>query len=75
MVAYCLSRHWVFAQRRCGTLRFIAMVTSQLSSGTLIVALLTLWGVHPYLAQLAATATVTVQGFTINYFWVFKHDI
>ncbi|MGF6098040.1 GtrA family protein [Pseudomonas sp. 18175] len=75
LTAYYLSRHWVFAQRRCATSRFVITVASQLCSNIFIVAVLTKWGMHPYLAQMTATATVTVQGFTINHFWVFKHDM
>ena len=75
LVAYGLSRHWVFAQRECNTRRFAITAISQVSSNTLVVALLTQWDVPAHLAQLAAMAVVTVQGFTINHFWVFKHDI
>ncbi|MBN2991691.1 GtrA family protein [Pseudomonas cedrina subsp. fulgida] len=75
MVAYYLSRHWVFAQRDCNTGRFLITATSQVVSNTLIVNLLTHWGAPALIAQLVATAAVTLQGFTINHFWVFKHDI
>lgn len=73
--AYCLARHWVFARRQCNGVRFAVTAASQVAANTLIVGLLTHWGVHPHLAQLTAITAVTVQGFTINHFWVFKHDI
>ncbi|WP_017739089.1 GtrA family protein [Pseudomonas sp. CBZ-4] len=75
VTAYCLNRHWVFAGRQCIGVRFAVTAASQVVANTLIVGLLTFWGVHPHLAQLTAIAAVTVQGFTINHFWVFKHDI
>jgi putative flippase GtrA len=75
VVAYCLSRHWVFAQRGCDNGRFLIMATSQVLSNTLLVNLLTHWGAPALLAQTVATAAVTLQGFTINHFWVFKHEI
>jgi len=75
LIAYCLSRHWVFAQRSCNRLRFFITATSQVLTNTLMVNLLTFWGAPPLLAQVLATAAVTFQGFTINHFWVFKHDL
>lgn len=75
ITAYCLSRHWVFAQRHCNTRRFSIIASSQVISNTLVVALLTQWGVSPHLAQLTATVSVTAQGFMFNHLWVFKHDI
>ena len=74
-VAYWLSRHWVFTQRDCNRRRFAITATGQVISNTLVVALLTQWGVPPHLAQLAAMAVVTLQGFVFNHFWVFRHDI
>lgn len=74
LVAYCLSRHWVFVQRDCNRGRFFITATSQVLSNTLIVTLLTHWGVPAQLAQLMTMVAVTLQGFTINHFWVFKHD-
>jgi len=73
--AYYLNRHWVFVARQCSGLRFTVTAASQVASNTLIVGLLTHGGASPYLAQLTAMAVVTAQGFTINLFWVFKHDI
>lgn len=73
--AYYLNRHWVFAERQCNGLRFTLTAISQIASNTLIVGLLTDWGVPAYFAQLAAMTLVTVQGFTINLIWVFKHDL
>ncbi|MBV4454235.1 MULTISPECIES: GtrA family protein [Pseudomonas] len=75
MVAFCLSRHWVFAQRNCNSWRFLITATSQVLSNTLIVNLLTHWGAPALIAQIVATAAVTLQGVTINHLWVFKHDI
>lgn len=75
VTGYYLNRHWVFAKRRCNDVRFAATAAGQVTSNTLIVGLLAHWGVHPYLAQLTAITAVTVLGFTINHFWVFKHDI
>lgn len=75
VVAYGLARHWVFVKWRCAGLRFFITCATQISSNTLIVALLSNWGAHPYLAQLLAMLAVTLQGFTINYLWVFKDDI
>lgn len=75
LVAYCLSRHWVFAQRHCNCWRFVITATSQVSCNTLIVNLLTHWGAPALSAQIVATTAVTLQGFMINHFWVFKHDI
>ncbi|MCR4540779.1 GtrA family protein [Pseudomonas sp. 18.1.10] len=73
--AYCLARHWVFAGRQCSGVRFAVTAASQVAANTLIVGLLTHWGVQPHLAQLTALTAVTVLGFTINHLWVFKHDI
>ncbi|MBO0491533.1 GtrA family protein [Pseudomonas sp. Marseille-Q1929] len=75
LVAYWLSRHWVFTQRTCKTRRFAITAASQVIANTLVVALLTQWGVPPHLAQLTAMAAVTFQGFMFNHFWVFQHDI
>lgn len=75
LVAYCLARRWVFLKRQCNRWKFAITAISQVVSNTLIVALLVKWGVHPYVAQTAAIAAVTVQGFTINHLWVFKHDV
>lgn len=75
VVAYGLSRHWVFAQRGCNSWRFFITATGQVLSTTLIVNLLANWGAPALLAQTVATASVTIQGFTINHFWVFNHDI
>lgn len=74
-VAYGLARHWVFVKRRCAGLRFFITCAVQVSSNTFVVALLSSWGTHPYLAQMLAMFFVTIQGFTINHLWVFKHDI
>ncbi|WP_426129786.1 GtrA family protein [Pseudomonas sp. DWP1b1] len=75
LVAFCLSRDWVFAQRSCNKLRFLITATCQVLTNTLMVNLLTSWGAPPLLAQVLATATATFQGFTINHLWVFKHDL
>ncbi|MGY2270549.1 MULTISPECIES: GtrA family protein [Pseudomonas] len=75
LVAFCLSRLWVFAQRSCNKLRFFMTATGQVLTNTLMVNLLVFWGIPPLLAQVLATAAVTLQGFTINHFWVFKHDL
>lgn len=75
MVTYCLSRHWVFAQRHCNKRRFAITASSQILANTLIVNLLTLGGTPALVAQLVATAAVALQGFMINHLWVFKHAI
>lgn len=75
MVAYCLSRHWVFARRHCNKGRFAITASSQILANTLIVNLLTHGGAPALFAQVVATAAVTLQGFMINHFWVFKHAI
>lgn len=74
LVAYCLSRHWVFGQRDCNRGRFFITATRQVLSSTLIVTLLIHWGAPAQLSQLMTMVAVTLQGFTINYLWVFKHD-
>ncbi|WP_457416435.1 GtrA family protein [Pseudomonas sp. SDO524_S393] len=75
LVAYGLSRYWVFAQRACNDRRFFITAASQVLTNTLIVALLARLGAPAQLAQLVALATVTTQGFMFNHLWVFKHDI
>ena len=75
LLAYWLSRHWVFARQNCSRPRFAITAASQVASNTLVVALLSQWGVPPHFAQLTAMALVTVQGFMFNHLWVFKHDI
>lgn len=75
LLAYGLSRRWVFAQRNCNKQRFAITAASQIAVNTLVVTLMTQWGAPPYFAQLTAMAVVTVQGFTINNFWVFKDDV
>ena len=75
LVAYWLSRHWVFARQDCNRRRFAITAACQVAANTLVVALLTQWGITPHFAQLTAMAVVTVQGFTFNHLWVFKHAI
>ncbi len=75
LVAYWLSRHWVFVRQDCNRRRFAITAASQVASNTLVVALLTQWGVPPHFAQLTAMVVVTVQGFMFNHLWVFKHAI
>lgn len=74
-IAYCLNRAWVFVERRGIGFRFAVCATTQVATSTLIVGLLAHWGMHAYLAQITAMAVVTVQGFMINHYWVFNHDI
>ncbi len=78
IVNYLLSHHWVFRSKRkySETLsKFVAIGGLGLVlNAAIMYVLVTIAGVHYFLAQVAATGTVLFWNFLGNRFWTFVDD-